>query len=186
MTSKPGIAGTLAALLLAQGTWASDWVVAYETSSIGFVATYDEIPFEGRFGDFSARIRFDPGTLADASFEVTVNIASVDTDSPDRDEGMLEAEWFDAGRHPQARFSSSRIERLTGENEYAVKGDLTIKDTTRPVAATFLWTQAGPSAHLKGSADVKRGDFGIGSGDWEEDDTIGFDVRILFDLTLTN
>ncbi len=185
MKSSAGILAILAGMLLFQGVWANEWNVDAETSRIGFVATYDEIPFEGRFDEFTALIRFDPENPSDGSFLITIGVASVDTDSPDRDEGMLEADWFDVESHPQAAFTSLRFERLSGENEYAVTGDLTIKGITNSVTATFSWTQKDSSVRLKGSADVERGDFDIGTGDWEDDDTIGFDVRIVFDLTLT-
>lgn len=185
MKSSAGILATLAGMLLFQGVWANEWNVDAENSRVGFVATYDEIPFEGRFDEFTALIRFDPENPSDGSFLVTIGVASVDTDSPDRDEGMLEADWFDVESHPEATFTSLRFEHLPGENEYAVTGDLTIKGITKPVTAAFSWTQANSSIRLAGSADVERGDFDIGTGDWEDDDTIGFAVRIVFDLTLT-
>jgi len=174
----------LAGVLLAQGSLANDWQVDRQTSTIGFVATYDESPFEGYFTDFTANIRFNPASPAGGSFEVIINIASVDTNSTDRDEGMLEADWFDAERFPRANFSSNAFERLDSENEFTVSGDLTIKGITRPLAATFSWMPAEDSAHLQGQALVSRGDFNIGDGDWTEDDTIGFEVRIVFDLAL--
>jgi len=178
-------AGLMAGLFFCHDVPADDWVVDHDASHLGFVATYDEIPFEGRFNDFNARIRFDPDTPSEGSFIVNVNITSVDTNSPDRDQGMLETEWFDASRHPRASFESSRFERLQGENTYTVTGDLAIKGIARPITAIFLWTRSGDAAQLKGSADVRRGDFDIGTGDWSDDDTIGFDVRIEFSLTLT-
>lgn len=174
----------LAGLLSIQGAAAADWSLNRKASSLGFVATYDEIPFEGRFDKFDARIRFDPRAPAGGSFTIDIDIASVDTSSVDRDEGMLEEEWFDADRHPQATFESTGFERMQEDNRFTVTGDLTIKGTTQPVTAEFLWIRTGAVAQLKGSADVRRGDFDIGSGDWAEDDTIGFDVRIVFDMTL--
>lgn len=174
----------VAALLPIQPLQADEWRVDHAASRIGFVATYDEIPFEGKFQRFEARIRFDAGDPAGGSFAATIDIASVDSDSPDRDEGMLEADWFDVGKYPTATFESSAIRKISGSGEYALDGDLTIKNITRPLRATFTWGPADGSARLEGSADVRRGDFDIGSGDWSDDDTIGFDVRVVFDLVL--
>lgn len=175
----------LAGLLLTQCVWASSWQVDTKTSRIGFIATYDAIEFEGFFRDFTADIHFNPRSPEEGLFEVNIGLVSVDTDSPDRDEGMLEAEWFDAGQYPHASFISSTVEQLAGEKEFAVTGNLTIKGITRPVTVSFTWTETGPSARLKGQASVNRGEFNIGSGEWAEDDTIGFDVGIVVDLTLT-
>lgn len=179
-----GIAGILAGLLFIQTAPAAEWSLDRGASSLGFVAAYDEIPFEGRFGEFDARIRFDPGEPTDGSFMVNIDLASVDTNSPDRDEGMLESEWFDTDRHPLATFTSTSFERMPEDNRFTVTGDLTIKDITKSVTAEFLWVETNTVAHLNGSTDVRRDDFNIGSGDWAEDDTIAFDVRIVFDLTL--
>jgi polyisoprenoid-binding protein YceI len=176
---------TLAALLpLGQDLLADEWRVDQPNSRIGFVASYDEIPFEGRFHRFDARIRFEPGPSPQGSFLVDIDIGSVDTDSSDRDEGMLGSDWFDAKRHPRATFESTGFERLAGDSEYAVTGELTIKGITRSITARFVWLESGTNATLRGSADVQRGDFGVGTGDWAEDDTIGFDVQIAFDLSL--
>jgi polyisoprenoid-binding protein YceI len=174
----------LGGVLLARSSSANDWQVDQQTSTIGFVATYDEISFEGFFTDFTADIHFDSTSPTGGSFEVNISIASVDTNSTDRDEGMLEADWFDAEQFPRAGFSSTAFERLDSGNDFSVTGELTIKGITRPVKLEFTWVETGPSARLKGQANVKRSDFKLGAGDWAEDDTIGFEVRIVFDLKL--
>lgn len=176
-------AALLAGLLLAHGAGAGEWRVDAANSSIGFTATYDEIPFDGSFREFDARIRFDPHAVDDSRFEVEVDIVSIDSNSPDRDEGMLTPEWFDPERHPAARFESRGF-RSAGDDGFQADGDLSIKGITRPVTVFFSWTPSNGSARLAGNTRVKRTDFKIGTGDWHEDDTIGFDVEIVFDLML--
>lgn len=171
-------------LLSAQSLWAREWQVNYDQSKVGFIASYDEIPFEGRFEDFQADISFDPLALDRAEFKVNVNIASVNTDSPDRDAGMLEQEWFDTARYPNSTFTSTAFVKLADTDSYEVSGDLTIKSIARPVTLVFTWTETGKSVRLHGQGDVKRSDFDVGTGEWGEDDTIGFDVQIVFDLNL--
>lgn len=185
MRSLAVFTGVLAGLFCSQGVPADDWTVDRGASTLGFTATYDEIPFEGRFRNFDARIRFDPERPDTGAFLVTVDVGSVDTDSSDRDEGMQEADWFDTAKHPQAGFESNRIVKLGDGEGYSVTGDLTIKGITRPVTLAFTWQLTDAFAHLVGSGNVMRGDFDIGTGDWADDDTIGFDVRIQFDLTLS-
>lgn len=170
-------------LLPGTAAWTADWRVQHDGGGIGFVATYDEIPFDGRFRDFEAAIRFDPQALQQSRFEVNVTIASVDSDSPDRDQGMLEPEWFDAEHHPLARFETTGFSTDDGGG-FRADGELTIKGITRPVALSFTWDSDGRSARLAGETSVRRTDFEVGSGDWQEDDTIGFDVKIVFDLDL--
>jgi polyisoprenoid-binding protein YceI len=175
----------LAGLIFSQAVMSDDWRVDYDTSRLGFIATYDEIPFQGRFREFDARILFDPETPSEGSFIVTIEVASVDTDSPDRDEGMLESEWFDAAHFPAAHFESMRFERGQEQDMYTANGDLSIKGIRKPVEVMFRWTQSDASVRLNGYADITRGNFDIGTGDWADDDTIGYDVKIEFELILT-
>lgn len=176
----------LSGLIFSQAVISDDWRVNYDSSRLGFIATYDEIPFRGSFRKFDAQILFDPETLSEGSFIVTIEITSVDTDSPDRDEGMLESEWFDAAHFPVAHFESIRFERGQEQDMYTANGDLSIKGITKPVEVMFRWTQSDASVRLNGHADITRGIFDIGTGDWAEDDTIGYDVKIEFELVLSN
>ena len=174
----------LVGLLFIQASWGQQWHVRYDESKVGFVATYDEIPFEGRFEDFDADISFDPRALDQATFNVNVAVASVNSDSPDRDEGMLEQDWFDVTQHPNSSFTSTTFAKLEGTDRYEVMGDLRIKGITKPVTLVFTWEASEKSVRLFGQTHVKRTDFKVGTGDWEDDDTIGFDVQIVFDLNL--
>jgi len=166
-------------------SWAVDWQVNYDQSRLGFIASYDEIEFDGRFEEFVGDIDFDPEAIQDSSFNVSVVISSVNSDSPDRDEGMLMEDWFDAQRYPNASFVSSGFEKADTPDAYRAGGDLTIKGISAPVVLDFTWTRTGDSARLRGRSAVKRTDFAIGTGDWETDDTIGFDVTIVFDLEVS-
>ena len=183
-TKVVGFIVLLGGLLSTQTSWGQEWQVKYDESRIGFVATYDEIPFEGRFEDFDVDISFDPMALDKAAFKVNITIASVNSDSPDRDEGMLEQDWFDVAQYPNSTFTSTAFRKLENTSRYEVLGDLRIKGITKPVTLMFTWETSGESVRLHGQTYVKRTDFTVGTGDWEHDDTIGFDVQIMFDLSL--
>lgn len=62
-------------------------------------------------------------------------VASIDTGSAERDAHLRSAELFDAGRYPEIRFASTRIQHVEG-GDYRVSGELTIKDVTREVDMT--------------------------------------------------
>lgn len=172
------IAALVSGLILSQYAVAADWKVVQPESRIGFVATYDEIPFQATFNSFEARIRFSPNHLDEAAFDVRIDMSSVDSDSPDRDEGMKQAEWFAVDQYPEAVFHAERFEHLA-DNHYKAVGELTVKGNSRDIEVPFTWEpQAGGGAWLTAHASLQRGDFDIGSGEWAEDDTIGFDVSV--------
>lgn len=184
MSSMIRSAALLAAWLTVAPAMAGEWQVADSGSRIGFVATYEETAFEAWFRSFDAQIRFDPDAPADASFDIRIDVTSVDSNSPDRDEGMKREEWLAAGRYPEARFIAERVEKLSG-NRYQATGPLSLKDTSRILEVPFTWEQSGDDAVLTAETEVQRTGFDIGTGDWAEDDTIGFTVTIKVRLALT-
>lgn len=163
----------------------ADWKVDRSESHIGFVATYDGIPFEARFESFNADIRFSPDKLNDAHFDVQIGIASVDSNSPDRDEGMKNQEWFAIDKHPQAHFEAGRFRKISDE-EYKAIGDLKLKGVSRTIEVPFSWEQNSTGETvLTAHAELKRGDFNIGTGEWADDEIIGFKVIVQARLKLT-
>ena len=53
-----------------------------------------------------------------------------------------------------------------------------------PVSFTFKPTADGRSATLSGRASVRRLDFGIGQGEWQDTKWLDDEVRIRFELAL--
>jgi len=174
------VIGLAAPICLAAG----QWDVVKPESRIGFVATYDGIPFEAWFDDFQANIRFSPDDTKQSSFDVRIVVGSVDSDSADRDEGMQGEAWFDTQEHPVARFTADRFETLSGKR-FRATGTLELKGIERTITVPFTWEQpAADQAVLNAETTLERGDFGIGSGEWAEDDTIGFNVTVKARLKL--
>ena len=48
----------------------------------------------------------------------------------------------------------------------------------------FTWTDSGSGALMEGELTLKRGDFGIGLGDWKSTDVIGAEVKLKFRVKL--
>lgn len=162
---------------------ATEWRVDKDRSRLEFVATYDGVDFATRFERFDARIRFDPQQLEEAFFDMVVDVTSVNSNSVDRDEGMLGYEWFNAEKFSQARFVSTGV-RQTGDGTYEVTGRLTIKGITRDIVLPFAWSRVDNGARLKGKTLAQRTDYKIGIGEWETDPIIGFEIEIVVDLHL--
>lgn len=173
----------LAGWLAAAPALAGDWEVMESGSRIGFVATYEDTPFNAWFRSFDARLRFDPEALDEASFDIRIDVSSVDSGSRDRDEGMKQEEWLAAGGHPEARFRAERFGRIS-EQQFTAIGQLAVKGVSRAVEVPFTWQQSGDRAVLTAETEVQRGQFGIGTGEWARDDTIGFTVTITARLNL--
>jgi polyisoprenoid-binding protein YceI len=132
--------------------------------------------YTARFKRSSARLQFDPTSLAASSVTVDVDARSLETDFPnvaehDFNAQLLGEQWLDAAKRPLITFRSTSVE-VTGPRTVRINGDLTLRGVTRPMAldARFNGGYAGhpmdKRARIGFSArgTLKRSDFGISYG----------------------
>lgn len=135
-------------------------------TSVGFVARHLMVSkVRGSFPEVSGTLQIaeDPGT---SSLDVTVGTASVTTREDQRDAHLRSADFFDVEKFPVMRFVSTSA-RAAGEN-WVVEGELTIKETSRPVsldveflgAITDPW--GGSRIGFSAATEINREDFGLG------------------------
>lgn len=145
----------------------SSWAVDAAHSNIDFSVKHMMVStLRGTFHDFEAKVEADPVDLTTADIEFSIAVASIDTRNKDRENHLKSGDFFDAENHPNITFKSTSIVK-TGDDEYDITGDLTIRGTTRQETfrATFEgqgknpWGQevAGFSAEGK----INRQDFGL-------------------------
>lgn len=177
---------TLAAAALA----AAQWRVQPAASTLAFVANQAGADFEGVFEKFSADIRFDPQDLAGSRFDVAIDLASVNSRDSERDDVIRGPDLFAVKQHPQARYVAEKFTPQGGKSgkggvRYAAAGKLTLRGVTRDVPIVFTFEPSDEGAWLKGSARLKRLDFGVGQGEWRDTQWVSDEVRIKFALKLT-
>ncbi|MFD2444421.1 YceI family protein [Bacillus sp. CGMCC 1.16607] len=145
----------------------SKWALDAAHSSVDFSVRHMMIAkVKGSFNDFNATIEADPTDLTTANIQFTVNLSSVDTRNEDRDNHLRSGDFFDVENHPSMTFVSTTIVK-TGDGEYDVTGDLTIRGVTRP--ETFVVTYEGTGKDPWGNEKVgfnaegkiKRSEFGL-------------------------
>jgi polyisoprenoid-binding protein YceI len=116
-----------ASIALPAGTWTVDPVhssVEFQVRNMGIVWV------KGLFTDFAGTIE-STGKPGGVRANGSVEVASVDTRSEQRDQHLRGADFFDVENHPQIKFESTGIEPNDGE--LRVVGNLTIKGITREV-----------------------------------------------------
>jgi polyisoprenoid-binding protein YceI len=166
-------------------TQATAWTTVAASSSIEFTGTLAGGDFTGQFQRFVAAIAFDPANLAGSRFRVEIETGSANTADADRDAALAGNDFFAASRWPKATYEASQF-AAAGPGQYQALGKLTIRGIARdvPVTFTFKPTSDGRSAMLSGRASVRRLDFGVGQGEWQDTKWLGDEVRIRFELTL--
>ncbi len=160
------------------------WLADIDNSSLAFEGRYSGEAFKGEFQTYNAKLFFDPDKPQAGVFDVLINTASVTTYTSDWDDTLSGSEWFSIERFPNAYYVANEFE--TTSEGFIAKGELDIKGIRKPVDLAFTWeTLDSDTVSFKGNATVTRGDFEIGSGMWADDSSIGFDVAINIELTLT-
>jgi polyisoprenoid-binding protein YceI len=90
---------------------------------------------EGTIGGFQASILFDAANLANSTISGTVDVKTLDTGIPKRDEHLKTADFFDVEKYPTMGFKSTSI---TAEGDaFIMKGLMTIKDVEREETLKF-------------------------------------------------
>ena len=143
---------------------------------------------QGAFKQFTVVLRFAPNRLAASSLAVNVDIASLDTRDPQRDDMLRGAELFAVATHPQASFESTRLLRRK-DGRYEALGKLRIRGVARelrlPLAISTVRRAGLTFVNLTGSTVIRRLDFGVGQGDWKSTEWVDNEVTIRFDVLLT-
>lgn len=127
-----------AATAIPAGTWSIDpaWSsLEFEVRKIGIV------PIKGRVPGFSGSVIGGE----QPSVAGTAEAASITTFDETRDGHLQSPDFFDAERHPELRFESTRVER--DGDDLVVTGDLTIKGTTKEVELRGAYLGSGEDAY---------------------------------------
>ncbi|MBI5365346.1 MAG: YceI family protein [Planctomycetes bacterium] len=162
---------------------AADLVVDAVHSHVGFRIKHLNASWaHGRFDALAGTIHWDPAAPEKSTVELTFDVGSVDTNSPDRDKHLRGSDFFDAEQFPKATFKSTKIAKKG--TALAVTGDFTLHGVTKSVTADVehVGTADSPmggevtgfSAHLA----LKRSDFGMKS----VLDLIGDEVTLVVDV----
>jgi polyisoprenoid-binding protein YceI len=162
---------------------ATAWRTEPTRSKLAFVGTQAGAQFEGVFERFTANINFDPKSLADSKFDVTIDVKSVNSKDKERDDIIRSADIFAANKFPAARYVADKFVD-NGGGKFTGHGKLTLRDVTRDTPIEFTYTPDASGAILKGSAKIKRLDFGVGQGEWKDTQWVANEVRVDFNLKL--
>ncbi|NIM18860.1 MAG: polyisoprenoid-binding protein [Candidatus Latescibacteria bacterium] len=143
---------------------------------------------KGNFSDISGVIMYDENDATKSSVDVTIKVASINTNNEKRDDHLRSLEFFDAEKYPEITFKSKKIEKT--DDGLKLVGTLTIRGVSKEVAFPFELTgkitdpwknvRIGAEANLK----INRQDFGVSWNNVMEGGglVVGNDVKITINL----
>ena len=138
-------------------------------SGVNFKIRHFFTRIPGNFAEFKGTITVDRDNIENSAIEAVISIASVDTNNAKRDNHLQSEDFFLVSEFPSMSFKSSKWE-TTGETNYAVTGNLTIKDITKEVVldVTLLgFGKGSKDSYISGweaETTIDRTDFGITYG----------------------
>ena len=134
-------------------------------SKVGF-----EIPHlvissvDGRFQTFEGKVTLD-AKFEKSKVNATVEMSSIDTGNPKRDDHLRSPDFFDVAKFKQMKFESKSI--VGTPQDFKMTGTLTMKGVTKPVSfdGKYLGTvndgYGNEKAVFTAEATIKRSDFGL-------------------------
>jgi polyisoprenoid-binding protein YceI len=135
-------------------------------SHVGFTVRHMMVSkVRGGFTKFSGAIEFAENAL-ESSVEVEIEAASIDTHDERRDNHLRSADFFEVEAHPNLTFHSTGI-KPTGEGEFELEGELTVRGVTRPVTLDVeqLGSVIDPYGKerigFSAKTEIDRDDFGV-------------------------
>jgi polyisoprenoid-binding protein YceI len=121
----------------------------------------------GHFAEVSATADIDPDHPEKAWVRVTISTASIRTDNGIRDNDLRSSNFLEVDKYPVITFKSTSVEP-SGPDHYKLTGDLTIKETTRPVVLDVVrygeFNDPGMMGHriaYGATTKINRKDFGL-------------------------
>lgn len=157
-------------LLSAVTSFAQTWTVDPVHSGLRFTVLHMGINnFTGSFNSFTAKITAAKPDFSDASYEVSVDLSSVNTGNDQRNGHLKSADFFDVEKTGTATFKSTSVKKVSAKT-FKVTGDLTFHGVTKPITLDVVYNgnttnpmSKKETAGFTITGTIKRSDFNFGS-----------------------
>lgn len=168
---------------------ATKWVLDPMHSEVQFKVKHLVIStVSGFFKSFEGELTTESEDFTGAEIDFSLDVNSIDTTQPQRDEHLKSAEFFDAEKFPKITFKSTSF--TADGDDYKLVGDLTIKDVTKPVTlAVEYGGSAGDfygntKAGFEVTGKINRKEFGLTWDGVTEAGSIvvGEDIKLIMNI----
>jgi polyisoprenoid-binding protein YceI len=146
------------------------WAIDPSHSEIQFKVRHLMVSYvTGQFTKFDATVETNSDDFTTAKVKFTADVNSISTHNEQRDAHLKNNDFFDAENHPELRFDSDRLEKIS-EEEYKVYGTLTIRGISNKVVlnAEYGGIMIDPWGNTRTgftvTGKINRKDFGVSFG----------------------
>lgn len=152
-----------ASLLSAQTSWSFDKAHSNVSFNVEHLVISE---VTGHFGSFDGDVTASSDDFSGSKVNFSVDVASINTDNERRDNHLRSDDFFNAEEYPKITFSNGTLQHVNGK-DYKLKGDLTIRDVTKPVeldvthGGTIIDPQGNTKAGFKITGTINRFDYKV-------------------------
>jgi polyisoprenoid-binding protein YceI len=127
-----------------------DWKIAD-----GYSVKFDGGDPSGEFRGMKGTINFDPNDLATSKFDVSIDVATINTGNGMKNTHAKSEKWFDADKYPTIKFTSSAITKTAAGFE--AKGTLDMHGVQKEITLPFTFS----NNTFAGSLEINRLDYNV-------------------------
>ncbi len=113
----------------------------------------------GEFKGLQGTINFDPANPGAAKFDVTIDVATINTGNGMKNTHAKSEKWLDAAKYPVIRFTSKSVAKTAGGFE--AKGTLDMHGVQKEVILPFTFADNV----FKGNLEVNRMDYNVNTAE---------------------
>lgn len=120
----------------------------------------------GRFNDFEGTFSYDEANPSAAKVNVTIDVASLDSNHAERDKHLRSGDFFNVSKYPQAKFESTSY-APNGDGTGVMTGNFTLYGTTQEIAIDVKEIGSGEDPWggfrrgFEGAVTLTPADFGM-------------------------
>lgn len=140
--------------------------------SVTFTIKNFGIPTKGEFKGLKGVIKWDPANVSNSSFNVSVDVSTINTGIDMRDNDLKKETYFNLAKYPTINFISTTV------SAESVTGNLTIKGVTKQVTIPYTVSQDGNGYVFEGSFSLARKDFGVGGSSVVLSDHVDVSLKV--------
>jgi polyisoprenoid-binding protein YceI len=147
-----------------EGLKAGTWTIDASHSEVGFTVRHLMSKVRGQFRTFEGTLTVADNPL-ESSVTATIDLSSVDTRNEQRDDHLRSSDFFSVENSSTMTFESTEI--IDRDGELVARGNLTIKDVTKPVDLTLDYLGVGTDpwggsrVGFEGSTSLSRKEWGV-------------------------
>ncbi len=134
----------------------------------------------GSFKGLSGNIKFNPSNPSESSFDVSVDVNTINTGIDLRNSDLKKEKYFDIKNHPKIKLVSTKIAKNDNvQDGFIFTGELTIKGIKKTIQFPFTTSPGNGGTVFKAEFPLNRRDFDVGGSSISLSDNLTVSLAVL-------